>query len=91
MVEVAAAAGAVDVGDVAAGAEGARAFALDEDERDGGVVGPGREGGVDRVHHAEAERVQRLRAGEGDAAGAAVDAGEDRRRSCGAPPAGRGR
>ena len=42
-VEVAAAAGAVDVGDVAAGAEGARAFAVDEDQRDGRVVGPGAE------------------------------------------------
>ena len=41
VVEVAAAAGAVDVGDVAAGAEGARAFGVDEDEGDGGVVGPG--------------------------------------------------
>ncbi len=45
--EVALPACVVDLGNVAAGAEGAVAFRVDEDEGDVGIVAPGGEGGVD--------------------------------------------
>ena len=75
--EVAAASGAVDFGDVAAGAEGALALGIDQDEGHVRVGGPGVEGGRDRQRHRVGERVQRLRAGQGDAAGAALGADAD--------------
>ncbi len=80
--EVAGATAAVDLGDVAAGAEGALAFAVEDDQRDGGVVGPGVEGRLDRQRHGVGERVQRLRAGEGDTAGAALRADGDVGHGC---------
>ena len=45
--EVAAAAAGIDVGDIPAGAERPLAFGVDQHERDGGVVRPGLQRGVD--------------------------------------------
>ena len=72
--EVAAAAAGIDLGDVAAGAEGARALGVDEDEGDGIVALPRGQRRIDVADHGVGEGVERLRAGEGDAAGAPLGA-----------------
>lgn len=71
--EVAAPAGLVDLGDIAAGAEGALALGVDEQQRHLGRIAPGNERGVDRGDHRAAERVQRLGAGQRDPPGSAFD------------------
>src|SRR5690606_30647902 len=71
---IAGAAAVIDRSDVAAGAEGAITLGVKDDQLDRGVVPPVVQRRMDRAGHVMGQCVQRLRAGQGDAAGVAVAA-----------------
>jgi len=71
---IAGAASMIDGGNIAAGAKSLVAGSVDDDQIDQGVIAPVLQRRMDRPRHVMAERVQRLRAVEGDPTGAAVAA-----------------
>lgn len=64
--------GVIDRGNVAAGAERLVPLGVEDHQLHGLVVAPGVERGAHRVRHLVAQRVQRLRSGQGDAPRGAV-------------------
>jgi hypothetical protein len=68
-------AGLVEEADVAAGAQRLFAAARDDDGVDVGIVAPGQQGGRDRAHHLQRQRVQGLGTVEGNGGGAVGNAG----------------